>query len=129
MEQKRLYLSKTKVIGGVCGGLAEFFGFDPTIVRLVWALFTLMVPAGLFLYLVAMFIIPDRPRTGSAPDHSWHQPAVPERADSRNRILGLVLLAIGAVLLLNKLVPNISWPIVLAVVCIGLGLFLILKPN
>ena len=43
MEKKRLYKSrKNKMIGGVCGGLAEYFNMDPTIVRIVAALLCLL---------------------------------------------------------------------------------------
>lgn len=58
---KKLYLSDTnKVIGGVCGGIGEYLGVDPTVVRLVWVI--LSIPSafigGALLYLIAMFIIP-----------------------------------------------------------------------
>ncbi|MBQ9156094.1 MAG: PspC domain-containing protein [Eubacterium sp.] len=48
-----------KVIMGVCGGVAEYFDIDPTIVRLVWALFTLGGGAGVILYIIAAIIMPD----------------------------------------------------------------------
>lgn len=59
---KRLYLSeKDKKIGGVCGGIAEYFEIDSTIVRLVWILFTLFsMGFGIILYLIAWIIIPSR---------------------------------------------------------------------
>lgn len=60
MREKRLYLSKNKVISGVAGGVAEYLGVDPTVVRLIWA-FTAFAGAGVIVYLVAMFIIPERP--------------------------------------------------------------------
>jgi phage shock protein C len=60
---KRLYLSATdKKIGGVCGGLAEYFDTDPTLVRLavvVIALVTAVVPLVIG-YIVAWIIIPAR---------------------------------------------------------------------
>ncbi|HEX9829774.1 MAG TPA: PspC domain-containing protein, partial [Bacteroidota bacterium] len=41
-EPKRLYRSRTnKVIAGVCGGVAEYLDMDPTLVRIVWVLFTI----------------------------------------------------------------------------------------
>ncbi|MDD4295600.1 MAG: PspC domain-containing protein [Ruminiclostridium sp.] len=59
--EKKLYLSDTnKLIGGVCGGIGEYLGVDPTVIRFVWAL--LSVPSlflvGGLLYIIAMFIIP-----------------------------------------------------------------------
>ena len=44
---------------GVCGGIAEYFGIDPTLVRLVWVIITLMGGAGILAYIIAAIIIPD----------------------------------------------------------------------
>lgn len=62
---KRLYKSRNDVmIDGVCGGIAEYFGIDPTIVRLAVffvTFFTAAVP-GILLYVAAAFIMPRAPR-------------------------------------------------------------------
>ena len=58
---KRLYKSNDKKISGVCAGLAEYFGIDPTIVRLVWVLFTLAGSSGIFAYILADIIMEDDP--------------------------------------------------------------------
>ena len=42
MEKKLYKSNQNKMIDGVCGGIAEYFGIDPTVVRLIWALFSLM---------------------------------------------------------------------------------------
>jgi len=59
---KRLFRSrKNKMIAGVCAGLGEYFGIDPTIVRLVWVLFTFFsFGAGVLAYVVAWVIIPEK---------------------------------------------------------------------
>ena len=58
----RLTRSETeKKIGGVCGGLADYFKVDPTLVRVVWAVLTIVPGAivlGILAYLVAWFIMP-----------------------------------------------------------------------
>ena len=57
---KRLYRSEmNKMVGGVCGGLAEYFGIDATIVRLATA-FLMLASFGtvLLAYLIALIIIP-----------------------------------------------------------------------
>ena len=65
MEYKRLYKSSTdKAIFGVCGGIAEYFGIDSLIVRLVLVLFTLAFGAGLLFYIIAALIMPKRPEDG-----------------------------------------------------------------
>jgi len=57
MEQKKLYKSRTnKKICGVCGGLAEYFEIDATIIRLVWAIVALS-GAGILAYFVAALVM------------------------------------------------------------------------
>lgn len=59
---KRLYkIEEGKKLDGVCGGIAEYFNIDPTLVRLVWALVTLCtVGVGLIGYLVCAVIMPKK---------------------------------------------------------------------
>jgi phage shock protein PspC (stress-responsive transcriptional regulator) len=63
MTQKKLYLSTDKQLCGVCGGIAEYFDIDPTIVRVVYALLSLFSTGfpGLLLYFILYAIIPQRP--------------------------------------------------------------------
>jgi phage shock protein C len=57
--QKRLQRSRTeKMIGGVCGGFAEYFGVDPTLVRVIWVAMTLVVGVGILLYLILWLVMP-----------------------------------------------------------------------
>ncbi len=60
---KRLYRSrKDKVLGGVCGGIARYLGVDPVVVRLIWAVVTLLsMGMGILAYLLAWVIIPEEP--------------------------------------------------------------------
>ncbi|SES80740.1 PspC domain-containing protein [Anaerobranca gottschalkii] len=59
--EKRLYRSQSnKMIAGVCGGIAEYFNIDPTIVRLLWVFFALMAGGGLIAYIIAAIIIPSK---------------------------------------------------------------------
>jgi len=58
-EPKRLYRSnKNKVIAGVCGGIGEYLGIDPVIIRLLWVVFALAYGSGILAYLIAWLIIP-----------------------------------------------------------------------
>ena len=62
MNEKKLYKSSTdKKLAGVCGGIAEYFNIDPTLVRLGWVLFSLLGGSGLLAYIIAAIIMPDRP--------------------------------------------------------------------
>lgn len=58
---KKLYRSsKNKKLAGVCGGMAEYFDMDTTIIRLIWAFLTVLSGGtGLILYVIAAFIIPE----------------------------------------------------------------------
>ncbi len=60
METKRLYRSKDdRWIGGVCGGIGEYFGIDPIIIRLLFLLAFLGWGAGLLIYLLMWIIVPE----------------------------------------------------------------------
>ena len=59
---KKLYKSnKNKMLDGVCGGIAEYFNIDPTLVRLGWVVFCALGGSGLLAYIIAALIMPDRP--------------------------------------------------------------------
>ncbi len=60
--KRRLYKSEdNRVLFGVCGGVAEYIGVDPTIVRLVWAASILLFGLGLWLYIIAVLLMPREP--------------------------------------------------------------------
>ncbi|KAF0112205.1 MAG: putative stress-responsive transcriptional regulator [Chloroflexi bacterium] len=59
---KRLYRSRTeRRISGVCGGIADYFNMDPTLVRLLFVLGLLFVGGTLWVYLILMIFIPEEP--------------------------------------------------------------------
>ncbi len=59
MSNKKLYRSRTdRKLCGVCGGLGEYFELDPTLIRLLWVIFTLMGGAGLLAYIICAIIVP-----------------------------------------------------------------------
>ena len=59
---KRLYKSRTeKKLCGVCGGLANYFNIDPTLVRLAWAALICFWGTGILAYILAAIILPDDP--------------------------------------------------------------------
>ena len=66
-KEKKLYRSaNSKMLAGVCGGIAEYFGWDPTMVRLALVLFTLLGGAGILFYIIAWLIMPKNPA------HKWN---------------------------------------------------------
>ena len=57
--KKRLYkIQQGKKLDGVCGGIAEYFDIDPTLVRLAWILFTAFVGSGIIAYIIAAIVMP-----------------------------------------------------------------------
>jgi phage shock protein C len=65
--EKRLYRSRTnRVVAGVCGGLAEYFGVDTTVVRLAFALGIILgLGSLLVVYIVMVFVVPEEPLSSS----------------------------------------------------------------
>lgn len=62
---KRLYrIEQGKMLAGVCGGIAEYFDVDPSLVRLAWVLFCAVGGSGVLAYIVAAIIIPKKTDIG-----------------------------------------------------------------
>lgn len=60
-DYKRLTLSNDKKLGGVCGGIAEYFDIDPTLVRIGYAALTLFTAfCGIILYPILWIIMPEK---------------------------------------------------------------------
>ena len=70
---KKLYRSRNdKMLGGVCAGLAKHFNIDPTIVRLVYVMFTMLsVGFGVFVYLLFWVITPEAPENAKTKGHVY----------------------------------------------------------
>lgn len=63
---KKLFRSKNeKLISGVCGGIATYFNVDPTVVRFIWVVVSLISASipGVLIYIIRTFIIPEEPDT------------------------------------------------------------------
>lgn len=130
---KRLYRSeKNRVVAGVSGGLADYFNIDPVIVRLLWIIFSLLYAVGIFVYLIAWFIVPEETevvgsnfKENSTDDNKYFF----EGQKSRMNSLGLILIIIGILFFLRSLIPfpffNLLWPLML----VGLGVYLLAKDQ
>lgn len=60
MEKKLYRIEDGKKIAGVCGGIAEYFNVDPTLIRLLWVMLFFMAGTGLLAYFVAALIMPSK---------------------------------------------------------------------
>ena len=134
--------SRNKVIGGVCGGIAEKLGIDPVVVRLVFALLFFVGGGGLLVYIVLWIVLPEAPwempgsydqssqgadaATGTAGAEAYDK-GVPARNSQTQLIVGLILIVLGALFLIGAFIPGFNahdlWPVALIII----GLFL-LKP-
>jgi phage shock protein C len=65
-EPRKLYRSRTnRQLAGVCGGLADYFNTDPTLIRLLFVVFAVLGGPGLLAYIVLAIVVPEQP-TGAA---------------------------------------------------------------
>lgn len=142
-QNKILYRSETdKVIGGVCGGLAETFGIDSTLVRLVFLVAFIFGGTGLLLYLILWVIIPTKKNISKSVNDTIHEniEELKETAtnfgkniktDNNNKMfIGIVVIAMGIIFLMNNFgyhVVSISklWPLVI----IALGFMMISRKK
>lgn len=156
MKENRLYrVVNGRVIGGVAGGLAEFFGIDPTIIRIIFILLTIMGGGGILIYIILWIVVPERYITQS-PFNTYTPPINPESSSAsgvgetykgydpitstgqpditkkNNRmegslIAGLVLILIGGFFLFERYMPNIDFGDFWPLLLILIGLIMIFK--
>jgi phage shock protein PspC (stress-responsive transcriptional regulator) len=141
---KKLYRSRReRILGGVAGGLAEYFDVDVTLIRLAWVMVALAGGFGLLAYIAAWIIMPEEPEAGrrsraDAAEGGEPEIVVPEVEDAgeeadpgtsaegeeredgargRSWFFGLFLVALGFYLLVQNLVPELQlakfWPVAL----------------
>jgi phage shock protein C len=144
-KNKRLYRSaKSKVFGGVAGGIAEYFDIDPIIIRLLFVIIAFAGGGGAIVYLILWIALPlepitpfsmnmgagdpfgapnpGEPATGENPAGTAANPFnVPAKSENRNGLIGgIVLISLGMIFLANRFIPNIHfgdlWPLVLVVI-------------
>jgi phage shock protein PspC (stress-responsive transcriptional regulator) len=127
---KRIIRSrKDRIISGVCGGFAEYFGLDPSLIRLAWIFFTLFGGSGILAYLLAMIVIPDEL---SAPYYERNN-VTPEKND-KTILWGALLIFVGLILFfMHNDLLNMIWRrfwdssinLFLAIAILGFGVYLL----
>ncbi len=99
---ERLYRSrKERILGGVCGGIAEYFGIDPAIVRIIAVLLVLVGGGAILAYIVAWIIIPGEPREEESTEDRSQEP----RKEPNRQVLAWFLIIVGALWLSQFIVP------------------------
>jgi phage shock protein C len=138
---RKLYRSGSdRVLGGVCGGLGQYFDVDPLLFRVGWVVLTLMGGVGVPAYIAAWIFLPEDPAaiaarsqnpggsaaTAKAPD--------PERSRKLGLLAGAVLVCLGAGLLFDEFgwyylrVPHflrIDLDLIVPLILVGFGIYLI----
>ena len=61
MEKKLYRIKEGRKLAGVCGGLAEYFNLDPTLVRVLWAVIAVCAGTGVLAYIICALVIPEKP--------------------------------------------------------------------
>ncbi|HEY1074636.1 MAG TPA: PspC domain-containing protein [Patescibacteria group bacterium] len=141
MASKHLYRSRdNRVIGGVAGGLGEYFDLDPIVIRLLFVLLAVGGGSGVLIYIIAWILMPEEPtvtkeKNSEKSFEETIESNVKDMADKVEKSAkkiherssvsgGLILLVIGVLFLLQNMtgfdVWGNFWPIILVV--IGLGL-------
>ena len=143
---ERLYRSvREKMIGGVCGGLADYFSVDVTLVRLI-VLVAIFTGVGFFAYLAAWIIIPVNPAEQGGQEHhnrdvgeavkgivsdikdatkGLYLQEKPENHENRSKIAGGILVTLGVLFLLERYLPywfdmGKMWPLLLILIGIAI---------
>lgn len=116
-----------KVIGGVCSGLANYFDIDVVLLRVLLACMLVFAGAGFWLYVILWVVIPAA-KTG--PETNEARQSVMDRQErshvSRGAlVIGLLLIAAGALGLLHHFLPAFSWHTIWPVLLIVLGILLL----
>jgi len=130
---KRLYRSNDRILGGVCGGIAEYFGIDPSLVRIAWVILTLAAGSGILLYLLAWLIIPSSPNATSSAPSGQASPSASTSPYSASyptnsglivvAIIGAIILMAGLMSLAQRffLFPFSAYILPLALVIVGIA--------
>jgi phage shock protein C len=139
---RRLYRCRhDRRLGGVAAGVAEFFGLDPTLVRLLWVVSIFFGGISLLLYIGMWIIVPLEPAsadegpaaTGDATTAAGDPSAAPEghrhqpHGDGRwTTILGGVLILFGTLALVDRFLPALDVEhFLVPAIMIGIGAYLV----
>lgn len=147
----RITKSKTdRVIDGVCGGLAQYYGIDPVIVRLIFVVLLFINGIGFFIYIILAIIMPKPEKLDQSPKETIQENVqemgervkeageglgmafsknIEERQTHRAGWFGIILILLGIIFLLDNLNlikwfdKDLLWPVIL----IFIGAWLLIK--
>ena len=153
MAAKRLYRSRDDaVVAGVCGGIAEYFSLDPSLVRLAVILTIFLGGAGVVVYLVAWLIVPENPAQARSANFERGEKikddvvselravgtqmadkvessleSIEGRPERRSAVFaGIALIILGAGFLFKNFIPWLEFEKLWPVVLIAMGVLLLI---
>lgn len=131
MEKKLQRDSNHKVIGGVCAGLADYFGMDASLIRLLLAFMILFAGTGFWLYIILWIVMPagTSQTTSDTVDAVMADGRQMSKANKGSLVIGLILIGLGAIGLLHRFVPSFNWQMVWPILLIALGLVLLIPKK
>ena len=128
---KRIYRSQEdRIIAGVCGGFAEYFGIDPTIVRLIWIFFTIFGGMGILAYIFSIILIAENDNSKAKEINA------DDDHDEKLVLWGVVIIIVGILLVFrHQPMAGMMWHavsgnwfnILFAVGLIGVGIYILVN--
>lgn len=119
---------QNKVIGGVSSGLGNYFDMDPTFWRVLFFILFLFGCSGLLIYIILWIAMPAAQPQNMADRLTAQEvnPDAAQRKKNNNLFAGITLIGVGAILLVARYIPQISWRTVWPIILIVLGIILII---
>jgi len=117
----RLYRSRTnRVLGGVAGGLGEYFQVDPVIIRVIFVLLALVQANAVLFYLIAWLVIPEESTVEESSEIVGD--GGKDQGEHRRRLLGGLLIIVGLVFLGQQLLTwiDLAWLVPIALIAAGI---------
>ncbi|MGK9367600.1 PspC domain-containing protein [Melioribacter sp. Ez-97] len=130
--RKQLYRSrKHRIFGGVAGGLAEYFDLDPVLMRVIFVIVALISGLGFLLYIILWIVIPEEPFEMAYNINEddigaeFNQEIYPQTSGKGRTILGIILIAVGVLLLAEQYIAAFDFEDLLPISLVIIGIFLI----
>ncbi|MFZ6034224.1 MAG: PspC domain-containing protein [Melioribacter sp.] len=130
--RKQLYRSrKHRIFGGVAGGMADYFDLDPVLMRVIFVIVALISGLGFLLYIILWIVIPEEPFEMAYNINEdefgteYKQEIYPQSTGKGSTILGIILIAVGVLLLAEQYIAAFDFEDLLPISLVIIGIFLI----
>jgi phage shock protein C len=129
-KNRKLYRSQeNRMIGGVCGGMAEYFSIDPNLMRILWVILAFLGGSGIIVYIASLVIIPNNPEQTVPEDRG-------NVIKDKTLFWGSLLIVIGVFLIFKQIglfhsfrLWNLPWQSIWAIILIAIGAALLFNHS